>query len=119
MEKLPVAFAEFILGLITNMKLGWGATRSFLLAQLKGEFLKLVLKKVLGSSVAGGFRGWIVRLLAKELYEELGEPLIKAVLRKGNYEYNVVKGKLLIKKLEEVGEGNDQEYDDIVDDIFR
>lgn len=99
------------------IKSGWSSVKTFLIAQLKGEFVKFALKKVLGTAAMGGFKAWIVSFIAKELYDEIGEPVIKAVLRKGRYQYEVLNGKMKIYKLDR--SPDDNSYDDNVTDIFR
>jgi hypothetical protein len=118
-ESLAVVTA-FIINFLAGAKKGWGATRAFLIAELRGQFVKLMLKKLLGSSMAGGFRAWLVKFIAKNLYDEIAEPLVKAVLRKAHYKYRVREGRVIIKKLEEAEQrGDNEDYDRIVNDLFR
>ena len=86
---------------------------------LGGQAVKLALKKILGSSTAGGFRGWLIKLIATELYEEIGEPIVELAMRKGGYVYNKVDGKVKVRKLREAqSENNEDAYDDISTDIL-
>lgn len=111
---------SFLDGLVSSSGNGWKSARGFLISQLKGEFIKIALKKVLGSSMAGGLRGWIVKYVAEYLFEEIAEPIIKLALRKGRYHYEVINGKILIKALDEAEQGgSDEDYNDAVNDIFK
>ena len=93
--------------------------KSKLVKFLEGEFVKLALKKLLGSSSMGGVRAWLISLLAKELYEEVGEPLVELALRKVGYAYNKFDGKVKVNKLKEARRAKDEDaYDDISTDIL-
>lgn len=86
---------------------------------LRGQAVKLALKKLLGSSSAGGFKAWLVKLIVTEFYDEIGEPVIKLAFRKAGYIYNKIDGEIKIKKLREAHSENDEDaYDDIVTDIL-
>lgn len=107
-------------GLSSAIKLGWPAVKSFLISHFKGEFVKLALKKVLGTAAAGGLKGWLVKLIANELFEELAEPVVKAVLRKGKYQYDRLDGKITVIKLNQAEQkGDNDSYDDIITDSFK
>jgi hypothetical protein len=84
---------------------------------LGGQAVKLALKKILGSAAAGGFKAWLVKYVVTELYEEIGEPLVRAALNRVGYVYDKVEGKVLIKKLRE--SENEAEYDSTIDDILN
>jgi hypothetical protein len=59
--------------------------KPYLIDFLKGQAVKLALKKLLGSAVAGGFKAWLIKYIVTELYEELGEPLLRFGLNKLGY----------------------------------
>jgi hypothetical protein len=84
---------------------------------LKKEFVKLALKKILGSVLVGGIKGWLVSFLAEELYEELGEPVVNHVLRKVEKGGNIVIGGIRYKKIEKAKHEND--LDDYLNNIGR
>lgn len=91
--------------------------KEILIKQLRGEAVKLALKKILGSSYAGGFKAWLVTLIVKELYDELGEPILRAGLNYVGYTYDKIHGEVLIKKLREAKD--ETEYDRRLDDILN
>ena len=98
----------------------WITLRDQVINFLKSEFIKLALVKILKSTALGGFRTFAIKFIAKNLFEEIAEPLIKAGLIQAGYYYNKVEGKVLIKRLEEARRDNDQgAYDTSVDDIFK
>lgn len=102
------------------MKVFWITLRDSLIKELKGESIKLVFKTLFKSAPLGGFRLWLVKIIVKEFYDEIGEPVIKAVFVEGGYQYNKVKGKILVKRLHEAKDENNQsEYDSTIDDIFK
>lgn len=102
------------------LAVAWQAIRPQLIAYLRGKFIKLALKKILGSSLVGGFKGWLVKYLATELYDEIGEPLIHYVFNEAEYQANIVNGKLIVKRLDEARtNGNASDYDSATDDIFN
>jgi hypothetical protein len=89
-----------------------------ILNQLKGRFIKLALKKLLGSGAALGFKGWLITFIATELFEELAVPFLNYLKRKGMLVYDRTQGRIKVKKLEKAKEENNEDrYDDIVDSI--
>ena len=90
--------------------------RDWAVEQLKGAFLKAALKAILGSAAAGGFKGWLVKFIATELFEEVGEPVARAVLIEAGYRLDRYDGKLAVKKLKEADDADS--YDDAADDIL-
>lgn len=87
----------------------WRFVRDKIVEHLKGKAVKLALRKLLGSPLAVGFKGWLVSFVAEELFEEVAEPLIKFVVRKGFLIYDKVDGKLKVKKIKKAKEGQDEE----------
>jgi len=96
------------------------ALLNWLLVQFKGEVIKLALKKILGSAMIAGPKAWIIKFVVSNLWDEIAEPLIRAGLVELEYVYDKHQGKVLIKKLNQAEENNDQiTFDDIVDDIYN
>lgn len=103
-----------------KFKLDWQAIKKTLIEQLKGAAVKAALKKFLGSAVIGGPKAWVIKYVVTELFEEIGEPLIKAGLLGAGYYYEKIEGKIIIKRIEEAREGNDPHaYDNATDDVFE
>jgi len=89
----------------------WRAVRDKLVEHLKGKAVRLALKKILGAAAMGGFKGWLVKFIVTELFEEVAEPLIKLAVRKGFLLYDKAEGAIKIKKLNEAKEdGNEEDY---------
>lgn len=85
---------------------------------LKGSAVKLALKKILGTAAMGGVKGWLIKLIVTELFEEIAEPVIKYLIRKGALAYDKAEGKIKIKKLERAKEANNEsDYNSTIDDI--
>jgi len=94
--------------------------RSAVIAQLKGQAIKGALILLFKSAAMGGFRGWLVKTIVTNFFNEIGEPIIKAAFIQINYTYERIEGKILIKKLKEaVIENNQTAYDDTTDIIFN
>jgi len=95
--------------------MNWIYIRSLVISFLKGEAVKLALKKLLGSALLGGFKVWVIKFIVTELFEEFAEPLIKYAFRNTEYQFNRVKGKMIVKKLIKAKEaGNEEAYDDML-----
>ena len=91
-----------------------------LIAQLKGAAVKAALKSFLGSSAGAGFKAWLVTFITKELFSQLGEPLIKALLTEIGYGYYKVEGEHLVRQLNTAKKDNDKfKYNKTSDDIFN
>lgn len=89
-----------------------------LIAFLKGSAVKLAIKKILGTAAVGGIKGWIIKIIVTELFEEVAEPLIKLALRKGFLVYDKIDGSIKIKKLKKAkAENNETSYNSTIDDI--
>lgn len=102
-----------------KLKLNWQAIKTKLIEHLKGAAVKAALKKILGSAAMGGVKGWIVKFIVTELYEEIAEPVLKYGLNKIGYAYTKLEGKVIVKRLEEARENNDADaYDSAADDVF-
>jgi len=98
-------------------KTTWRFIRDQIVEHLKGKAIKLALKKVLGSVMAGGIKGWLVKFVVTELFEEIAEPLIKLAIRKGFVLYDKIEGSINVKQTEKAkDEGN---YDDYLDHVGK
>lgn len=103
-----------------KLKFNWAAIKKIIIEQLKGAAVKAALKKLLGSAVMGGPKAWIIKFIVTELFEEIGEPIIKAGFTFMGYQYARIEGKIIVKKLEQAREDNNAEnYDNASDDVFR
>lgn len=78
----------------------WGRLKTALISWLKSKAVTMALKKILGSAMAGGFKGWLVKYIVTELFEELAEPVIKYAFRKVGYIYEVKKGEHILRRIE-------------------
>lgn len=86
---------------------------------LKGEAVKLALKKLLGSAIVGGPKAWAIQFIISNLFDEIAKPIIKAAFTEIGYYFDVIEGKLIIKKLEEARADNDKkDYERAIDSIF-
>lgn len=94
----------------------WIKIKDILIEQLRGQAVKLALKKFLGTAVGGGFKVWLVKLIVNEFLDEIGEPLGRAFLNRIGYTYHKIEGKHLVKKLE--GAQNENDLDSTIDDIL-
>ena len=88
------------------------------------EFMKQVaikgaMKAFLKTGAGVGFKAWLIKYIVTELAEEFGEPLVKAFFVEAGYQYERINGNILVKKLNRAREdGNVEDYNDTVDDIF-
>jgi hypothetical protein len=99
------------------MKIDW---KQMIINQLKGESIKLAFKVLFRSAAFGGIRLWLIKLAVGEFYKEIGEPVIRAVFAEGGYLYDKVEGKIIVKRLKEAkNENNQSHYDSAIDDIFK
>ena len=97
----------------------WNNFKPQLIKYLKGEAVKLALQKLLGSALAGGFRGWLIKYAVEYLFEEVAEPIAKLTLRNVGYVYHRVEGKVILKKIQKAKEeGDGEDYDSAVDDLY-
>jgi len=85
--------------------------RDKLIEHLKGKAVKLALKKILGSAMAGGFKAWLVKYIVTELFEEIAQPVINYGFRKFGYQVEVYHGKKLLKKIQNAE--NDDDWRDL------
>lgn len=93
--------------------------KKILLDLLKGQAVKLALKKLLGSAMVGGPKAWLIKFIVTELFEEVAEPLIRYALNQVGYYYDKIDGEVKIKKLNRARENNnEQDYNATIDDIL-
>jgi hypothetical protein len=86
---------------------------------LEKKLVKLALKKILGNALMGGFKAWLIKLIAKELFDEIGKPLLQAGFNQAGYIYDRIDGRITAKKIIQAREDGDEEnYNRAVDDIF-
>ena len=98
--------------------MNYKALRDLFFKWLRGEWVKLALKKILGSAAMGGIQGWIVAYVAEYLYDEIAVPVMKYLIRKGLFYYDVEQGKIEYKRLEEAKKEEDEStYDDVIDNV--
>ena len=81
---------------------------------LRTKAVKATLKKILGSTIAGGFYGWLVTYIVTELYDEVAKPIIQLAFRKVGYIYEVKKGEHVLKRIENAEDVDD--WHDAVND---
>lgn len=74
---------------------------------LRKEFVTLALKKILGSAMAGGFKGWLVKYVATNLYDEVAVPIVNFLGRKGLLFVDKESGKIKVKKINEAKKDDD------------
>ena len=93
--------------------------KKILLDLLKGQAVKLALKKLLGSAMVGGPKAWLIKFIVTELFEEIAEPFIRYALNQVGYYYDKIDGEVKIKKLDRARENNnEQDYNATIDDIL-
>ena len=98
----------------------WEKFKTEFISFIKGRAFKLVLVKLLKSQFMGGIRGWIVRLILEDLWDEIALPVLQKGLRFLGYVYRRKNGEHLVEKLDEAEQGGNQdEYDSISDDILN
>lgn len=71
-----------------------------LMTFLKDRLVKQALKSILGSAAAGGIKGFIIKYIATELFEEVGEPLFKFLKRNGFLVIDKIEGEIKIRKID-------------------
>jgi spore maturation protein SpmB len=85
---------------------------------IKGEAIKLALRKILGSSTASGLRAWIIKFIASELYEELFKPILLYGIRKKMLIIDKSTGALIVNRVQRAkDEGDETSYTDTISDI--
>ena len=74
---------------------------------LKGAAVKVALKKILGSMMAGGIKGWIIRYTVEHLFDEVAKPFINYAFRRMGYAVKYHQGKIVIKEVTLAKQNND------------
>tara|TARA_R110002012_G_scaffold168596_1_gene332135 strand:- start:3505 stop:3819 length:315 start_codon:yes stop_codon:yes gene_type:complete len=88
-------------------------------AYLKGRAVKLALKKILGSAVAGGFKAWLIKFAVEELVDEVGIPVVNAGIVEVKFYFDKKNGEKVSIKIEKAREsGSDEDYDNAVDELY-
>ena len=114
MHKILSVFTK-ILGVFKS-----GSFRVAAFALLKREATKLALKKLAKGILKGSFGNWLITFAVENLMEEFVFPLIKKAFNVMGYHFDKIEGRILIKKLKDAEKKGDQnEYDDIVIDIWN
>lgn len=101
---------------VLRSMINWKMIASFLITQLKGEAFKKICEVILGSALAGGIRGWLLKLAFDKGWKELEEHVIEPLLNETQYTYERIDGKYKIKKLEEAK--NENEHNTTIGDIL-
>lgn len=74
---------------------------------LKDKAIKTALKKLLGNAMAGGIKGWIVKYVVTELYDEVAKPIIQGAFEYLGYKYEVRNGEHVLRKIEDAENRDD------------
>lgn len=102
-----------------KLKIDWQAFKKSVIEQAKGAAIKAALKALLGAGYMLGFKAWLVKFIITELFDEIGEPLIKAGFIRLGYYYDRVNGEIIVKRIHQAKEDNNaQDYDNATDDLF-
>lgn len=100
-----------------KLKLNWKAIQDALFAQLKGAAVKAALKKLLGSAAMGGFNAWAVKFIIEVALEQIAIPIAKSLIISTGFTISVVGGKVIVEKMEQAeNENNQTDYDNASDD---
>ena len=89
--------------------MNWRSFRTILYNYLKGAAVKAALLKFLGSAVAGGWKAWVIKFLVKEAMEEVIIPLLNYMQREALFGYDIINGKLKVKRIDKAKEEGDEE----------
>jgi len=102
-----------------KFKKAWPEIKLRLIEWLKGKAVSLAIKKILGTAAMGGFKVWLIKFVVENLFEEVAEPVAKAVLIKGEWLYHRVEAEVIVSKLERADrEHDEQAHNDSIDDIL-
>lgn len=102
-------------------KVDWKRVRGVIYAVIKDDGIRALIKWAIKKTAVGaGFKAWVIKELTEYLYEEIGEPVVKAILAKGGYTYAKIEGSVIVKKIKEAKDENNQaDYDNGMDDLFN
>lgn len=87
----------------------WRLVRDTLVTVARRNWLQLLLKSILGSAKAAGFKLWLVKYISEHLFDELFKPLIEAGVRAGALKVDKIHGALIIKKVNKAKEEQNEE----------
>ena len=89
--------------------------------ELINKGVKSLILKFFKSAKFGGVKGWLIGLFVEEIILERAlNPLIKKIFRELGYNIDVYQGEKLVLKLERAERaGNEDDYNNTVDDIMR
>lgn len=100
--------------------MNWATVRVMIVELLKSAWVRMILLKMFGSAISGGYKAWIAKVIVEYAFDELALPIIKLAFRKMGYVYHRAEGQIIFKRIEQAKEENDQaKYDSAIDDLFR
>lgn len=113
MKKILEIFPK-ILSIFTS-----GGFKAAVFSILKKEAVKLALSKLARGILKGTFGNWLITFAVEYLMDEFVIPLMKTGFNYMGYQFDKIEGKIYIKRLNDAqNQGNQDEYDDIVIDIW-
>lgn len=74
--------------------------KGIILELMKKELVKIAVAKLVKTAFMADFRSWLVALIVKYLVDEVAKPVIDLFFRKVGYQYEVIEGRHLLKKIE-------------------
>ena len=90
--------------------------REKLLGVFEGVVVRLVLHLL---KISGGFPAYLISNLIEYGFDKFIFPLVNKLIDDGLLNQDIEKGKIQLKRLKDIEEGNSNEvYDDVVDDII-
>ena len=90
--------------------------KKYFVSILKSKIVKMAVVRLIG--VSAGFKAWVLSMVLKYIFDLVAVPIINLAIRKGMLVYDTARGKIIVKKLKKAKEdGNEDDYDDIVDDL--
>lgn len=102
------------------MKNTWKKFQDWFVQLLKGQAVRLALKRILGTAAATGPWAWLVTFIVVELTEEIAEPFVRLYFRSVGYNYYRRDGERILERIERAKEEGDQDaYDTASDDILN
>lgn len=98
----------------------WAALRAIVIEILKNAWVRMILLKIFGAAISGGYQAWIAKLIVEYAFDTLALPIVKLAFRKMGYVYHRAEGQIIFKRIEEAKANDDEKkYDKAVDDLFR
>lgn len=94
--------------------------KSYLLEVLKKEFVQAAVTKIFGSMMKlGGFKLWLAEFIASKFWDEVGGAITLWGIRKGLLVYDRSKNAIIVANIKRsYDEGNQDDYDRHMDDLF-